>query len=200
MRIGVPKESKDREFRAGLTPAGARELVAHGHTVLVQSGTGRRIGMPDDQYQAAGCRIVPEAADVFAEADVVVKVKELQAHERGWLRAGQVLFTYLHLAADLVIGAVLEPDARTPAGGWRNGGAHEARRRGRRHRHRPGGVLRDLAPDQPLRADLCARQRHPLLCDEHARCRRPDIHARADAGYAALHRETGGPGMAPSPG
>lgn len=100
MRIGVPKESKDHEGRAGLTPAGVRELVAHGHTVLVQAGTGSGIGMDDDQYAAAGARVVPEAADVFAQAELVVKVKELQPHERGWLREGQVLFAYLHLAPD----------------------------------------------------------------------------------------------------
>jgi len=100
MRVGVPRETKDHESRVGLTPAGARELVAHGHEVLVQAGAGRRIGMPDEQYTAAGARIVPEAAGLFAEADLVVKVKELQPNERGWLRAGQVLFTYLHLASD----------------------------------------------------------------------------------------------------
>ena len=100
MRVGVPKESKDHEFRAGLTPAGTRELVGHGHVVLVQSGAGGAIGMSDEQYAAAGARIVPEATDVFVEADLVVKVKELQPHERGWLRRGQVLFAYLHLAPD----------------------------------------------------------------------------------------------------
>jgi alanine dehydrogenase len=100
MRVGVPRESKDSEFRAGLTPAGARELVAHGHVVLVQAGAGSRIGMSDEHYAAAGARIVPDAADVFAEAELVVKVKELQPAERGWLRRGQVLFAYLHLAPD----------------------------------------------------------------------------------------------------
>jgi len=100
MRIGVPRESKDHEFRAGLTPAGARELVAHRHVVLVQAGAGTRIGMTDEQYAAAGARIVPEAADLFAEAELVVKVKELQPHERRWLRPGHVLLAFLHLAAD----------------------------------------------------------------------------------------------------
>lgn len=100
MRVGVPRESKDHEARAGLTPAGARELVAHGHAVLVQAGLGSAIGMPDEQYAAAGARVVASAPEVFAEADLVVKVKELQPHERGWLRPGQVLFAYLHLAPD----------------------------------------------------------------------------------------------------
>lgn len=100
MRVGVPKESKDHEARAGLTPAGARELVAHGHEVLVQAGLGSAIAMPDEQYAAAGARVLASAPEVFAQADLVVKVKELQPHERAWLRPGQVLFAYLHLAAD----------------------------------------------------------------------------------------------------
>ena len=100
MRIGVPKESKDQERRAGMTPAGVRELVARGHAVHVERGVGEGIGMPDAAYAAAGARIAPSAADVFAESELVVKVKELQPHERGWLRPGQVLFAYLHLAPD----------------------------------------------------------------------------------------------------
>jgi alanine dehydrogenase len=100
MRIGIPKETKDQEFRAGMTPAGVRELAAHGHTVLVQAGLGSRIGMPDEQYAAAGARIVPAAPELFAQADLVVKVKELQPQERAWLRPSQVLFAYLHLAPD----------------------------------------------------------------------------------------------------
>lgn len=100
MRVGIPKESKDHEARAGLTPAGARELVAHGHEVLVQAGLGSAIAMPDEQYASVGARVVASAPEVFAQADLVVKVKELQPHERGLLRPGQVLFAYLHLAPD----------------------------------------------------------------------------------------------------
>jgi alanine dehydrogenase len=100
MRIGVPKESKDQERRAGLTPAGARELVARGHEVTVQAGLGAAIGMPDAAYAQAGARVVASAEEVFAQSGLVVKVKELQPHERAWLRADQVLFAYLHLAPD----------------------------------------------------------------------------------------------------
>ena len=100
MRIGVPRESKDQEFRAGMTPAGVRELAARGHQVLVQSGLGERIGMPDGHYAAAGAHVAADAAEVFADAELIVKVKELQPHERSLLRAGQVLFAYLHLAPD----------------------------------------------------------------------------------------------------
>ena len=100
MRIGVPKEIKTHEYRAGLTPPAVRELVAHGHTVLVQTGTGSGIGCDDGQYQAAGARILPDAASVFGEAEMVVKVKEPQPSELALLRRGQLLFTYLHLAPD----------------------------------------------------------------------------------------------------
>ncbi len=100
MRIGVPKEIKTHEYRAGLTPASVRELVHHGHDVLVQAGVGLGIGCDDGQYAAAGARIVPDADHVFAEAEMVVKVKEPQPDECRRLRKGQVLFTYLHLAPD----------------------------------------------------------------------------------------------------
>ena len=100
MRIGIPRESKDQERRAGMTPAGVRELLARGHEVVVESGLGAAIGMPDADYARAGAGILASAQEVFARSDLVVKVKELQPHERGWLRAGQVLFAYLHLAPD----------------------------------------------------------------------------------------------------
>jgi alanine dehydrogenase len=100
MRIGVPKEIKVHEYRVGLVPAGVRELVAAGHEVLVETGAGNGIGVDDAQYKAAGASIAGTAADVFARADMVVKVKEPQPVECAMLRPGQVLFTYLHLAAD----------------------------------------------------------------------------------------------------
>jgi alanine dehydrogenase len=100
MRIGVPKEIKNHEYRVGLVPAGVRELVEAGHEVLIQSTAGSGIGVDDAAYQAAGARIVAQAADVFAAADLVVKVKEPQLAECRMLRRGQTLFTYLHLAAD----------------------------------------------------------------------------------------------------
>ncbi|MFI4879537.1 MAG: alanine dehydrogenase [Steroidobacterales bacterium] len=100
MRIGVPKEIKVHEYRVGLVPAGIRELVAAGHEVLVETSAGNGIGVDDDQYRAAGASIAAGASDVFARADMVVKVKEPQAIECQMLRKEQLLFTYLHLAAD----------------------------------------------------------------------------------------------------
>lgn len=101
MRIGVPKEIKNHEYRVGLVPAGVRELVGAGHQVLIQSTAGTGIGLADSAYQAAGAEIVTTAAEVFAASELVVKVKEPQLAECAMLRRGQVLFTYLHLAADL---------------------------------------------------------------------------------------------------
>jgi len=100
MRIGVPKEIKNHEYRVGLVPAGVRELVADGHEVLVQSAAGLGIGVDDAAYEAVGARVLASAADVFAAADLIVKVKEPQLEECKLLRRGQTLFTYLHLAAD----------------------------------------------------------------------------------------------------
>lgn len=100
MRIGVPRERKVREYRVGLTPHGARELVARGHTVLVESGAGEGSGYHAEAYVAAGAVIVPDPCRVWGEADLVVKVKEPIAEEYSLLRPGLILFTYLHLAAD----------------------------------------------------------------------------------------------------
>ena len=100
MLVGVPREIKIQEYRVGLIPASVRELVHHGHAVLVESGAGAGIGFSDENYRAAGAEIVADAAAVFARADMVVKVKEPQPQEFGLLREGQILFTYLHLAAE----------------------------------------------------------------------------------------------------
>ncbi|MEO0667157.1 MAG: alanine dehydrogenase [Pseudomonadota bacterium] len=100
MIIGCPKEIKPQEFRVGLTPNAAREAVAHGHTVLIETGAGAGAGFDNDAYTTAGARIADTAAEVFATADMIVKVKEPQAAERKMLRDGQLLFTYLHLAPD----------------------------------------------------------------------------------------------------
>ncbi|HUA77049.1 MAG TPA: alanine dehydrogenase [Acetobacteraceae bacterium] len=100
MRIGVPKEIKTREYRVGMVPASVREAVRHGHEVLVQAGAGAGIGHGDAAYRAAGATILPDAAAVFAGAELIVKVKEPQPAEIAMLRPSQVLFTYLHLAAD----------------------------------------------------------------------------------------------------
>jgi alanine dehydrogenase len=100
MRIGCPKEIKPQEFRVGMTPDAAREAVLHGHAVVIETGAGLGAGYADADYVAAGATILGTADEVFAQADMIVKVKEPQAAERKRLRAGQVLFTYLHLAPD----------------------------------------------------------------------------------------------------
>ncbi|UYN94675.1 MAG: alanine dehydrogenase [Enhydrobacter sp.] len=100
MRIGVPREIKDHEDRVGLVPSSVAELVRHGHDVLIERDAGRGSGLDDDAYKAAGARIVDGADEIFASAELIVKVKEPLAPERKRLRAGQVLFTYLHLAPD----------------------------------------------------------------------------------------------------
>ena len=100
MKIGCPKEIKPQEFRTGLTPNAAQEAVAHDHDVLVQTGGGAGAGFPDHDYIAAGAKIASTAEEIFAWADMIVKVKEPQPVERKMLREGQLLFTYLHLAPD----------------------------------------------------------------------------------------------------
>ncbi|MEQ1542572.1 MAG: alanine dehydrogenase [Novosphingobium sp.] len=100
MRVGTVKEIKNHEYRVGLTPESARELVAHGHEVWVETGAGNGIGASDGDYVAAGAAIKAAAAEIFANCEMVVKVKEPQAIERAQLRRGQVLYTYLHLAPD----------------------------------------------------------------------------------------------------
>src|SRR5437867_9020411 len=100
MRVGVPKEIKVLENRVGLTPGSVREAVHLGHEVIVEHNAGQGIGMDDEAYHRAGGRVVDTAAEVFAAADMIVKVKEPQAGERKMLRNGQILFTYLHLAPD----------------------------------------------------------------------------------------------------
>jgi alanine dehydrogenase len=100
MLIGVPKEIKNHEYRVGLTPASVQEFTARGHQVVVETHAGAGIGSSDDDYRASGAAIVDSAEEVFACADMVVKVKEPQASERRLLKEDQVLFTYLHLAPD----------------------------------------------------------------------------------------------------
>ncbi len=101
MLIGVPTEIKNNEFRVGLTPSSVRELVAHGHQVIVQSNCGAGIGKTDEDYHSAGAETCDTADEIFQRAEMIVKVKEPQAVERKMLRPGQVLFTYLHLAPDV---------------------------------------------------------------------------------------------------
>ncbi len=101
MLIGVPKEIKNHEYRVGMVPGSVRELIAHGHKVIVEHNAGSGIGFTDADYEAIGATVVSTAEEVFAQADMIVKVKEPLAPERARLRAGQILFTYLHLAPDL---------------------------------------------------------------------------------------------------
>ncbi|MCP4935380.1 MAG: alanine dehydrogenase [bacterium] len=100
MLVGIPKEIKVHEYRVGMTPPNVRELIAHGHDVIVETKAGVGIGMSDADYEAVGASIAPDAEAVFEKADMIIKVKEPQAGERSLLRPGQILFTYLHLAPD----------------------------------------------------------------------------------------------------
>src|SRR3954464_7540615 len=102
MLIGAPKETKDNEFRVGLTPATVAELTYRGHGVIVEKSAGIGAGLTDDEYCNAGAEVVDTPQEIFARAEMVVKVKEPQNTERKMLRHGQILFTYLHLAPDLV--------------------------------------------------------------------------------------------------
>src|ERR671914_2435009 len=107
MRVGIPRELKDNEYRVAITPAGARELVVANHEVLIERGAGRGSSITDAEYERAGASIVPNADDVFAAADLVLKVKEPIPEEFGRLREGLVLFTYLHLAAEEALTSAL---------------------------------------------------------------------------------------------
>ena len=101
MLVGVPKEIKTQEYRVGLVPSSVRELAHHGHQVIMEDNAGAGVGFFNEDYERAGATIAADAAEVFAKADMVVKVKEPQPEECDMLREGQVLFTYLHLAPDL---------------------------------------------------------------------------------------------------
>src|SRR5574343_1297840 len=107
MHIGVPRETKNHEYRVGLTPDSVRTLCAHGHAVSVQRGAGAAIGLGDEAYAEAGAALVPDAASVFAQAVLIVKVKEPQSPELPLLRPGQILYTYLHLAPEPALTAAL---------------------------------------------------------------------------------------------
>ena len=100
MLVGVPKEIKNQESRVGLTPASVKELVLRGHQVLVQKNAGAAIGLTDAMYEASGASIVEAASEIFARAEMIVKVKEPQPQECAMLRKDQILYTYLHLAPD----------------------------------------------------------------------------------------------------
>jgi alanine dehydrogenase len=113
MRVGVPKEIKIHEYRVGLVPAAVRELVESGHEVLVQTGAAAGIGFADADYQRVGAKIAASAEEVFEKSDLIVKVKEPQPQECARLRSGQVLYTYLHLAADKAQAEALQKSGAT---------------------------------------------------------------------------------------
>ncbi len=100
MKVGIPKEIKVHEYRVGMTPASVKELTAHGHDVFVETCAGMGIDFPDSDYVSVGAKIMQTPAEIFAAADMIVKVKEPQLHECAWLKPNHTLFTYLHLAAD----------------------------------------------------------------------------------------------------
>ena len=170
MRVGVPTEIKVHEYRVGLTPSAVREYVARGHKVMVQSGAGAGIMATDEAYKKAGAKIVKTAEEIFAKAEMVVKVKEPQPNEWVQLREGQLLFTYLHLAPDPKQPVDVSGSAAAAVGGdWGDGhcpfvaggrrlGASDAGR----GRHRP--------PQRP--ADQArAPQHHALGGEQSSRCR-----------------------------
>src|ERR1700733_15726807 len=99
MKVGIPREVKNNEYRVAITPSGAHELVRNGHEVVIQAGAGEGSSIPDEDFIAAGAKILPTADDVWAEGDMILKVKEPIAEEYHRMRSNQVLFTYLHLAA-----------------------------------------------------------------------------------------------------
>jgi alanine dehydrogenase len=100
MKIGIPKETKRDEYRVSLLPVGAEELIRAGHDVIVQQSAGNGSGLPDEAYAGCGARLVASAEEVFAEAEIIVKVKEPQPPELSLIRSGQTVFTYFHFAAD----------------------------------------------------------------------------------------------------
>jgi alanine dehydrogenase len=145
MLIGVPKEIKNHEYRVGMTPLSVREAVRHGHKLWVEAGAGLGIGVNDEDYKTAGAEIIPEAAEIFAKADMIVKVKEPQAIERKRLREGQILYTYLHLAPDpeqtkdLVKSGAICIAYETVTGGARRAAVARPDVAGRRPHVDPGG-------------------------------------------------------------
>ena len=163
MIVGVPREMKDNEARVGVTPAGVKTLAEAGHTVLVEAGAGAQSGFPDAEYRNAGAEIVPEAAQVWKRAEMVVKVKEPIEAEYSFLREGLVLFTYLHLAPLPVLTcrtAGIEGDRhclRNGARPARHAAAFDAYERGGRAHERAGG--RQLSRKRARRARHSAGRR-----------------------------------------
>ena len=182
MKVGVPKEVKNHEYRVAITPIGVHELVAHGHQVFVQAGAGVGSSIDDEEYVAAGAEILADADDVWGAADMVLKVKEPVAEEYHRMREGLTLFTYLHLAADQAAdrGAHRAQGHRDRL---RDGPAALGRAaaalpdvRGRRLPGAPGRCpLAAQGPGRPRRADGRGRWRRERQGRDHrCRCLRPE--------------------------
>ena len=198
MRVGVPKEVKVHEYRVGLVPASARELIAHGHQVFVQAGAAERMGIADDDYRRVGATILADAAEVFDVADMVVKVKEPLAAERAMLRQGQTLFTYLHLAPDphqakdLLRSGVTAIAYETVTGRARRTAAAVADERGGRAHVDPG--RRALPGDGAGRTRHAARRLRRRRTGQRRRHRRRRVgrqrraHGHRAGGGGHLHR------------
>ena len=199
MRVGVPAEVKNHEYRVAITPAGVHELTRQGHDVLVQAGAGTGSSITDDEFTAAGAKIAPSAEDVWQDSELILKVKEPIAIEYGRMRPGQVLFTYLHLAAsrdctrallDRKVTGIAYETVQLSNGDLAAAGPDE---RGSRSSRTAG---RCLSPDAARR-----RPGHPdgrrlrRLCRESGGDRRRGLgHERR--GYLARHA---GRGIAPGP-
>ena len=203
MLVGVPKEIKSGEARVGVTPGAASEYVAHGHTVLVETGAGAGIGVDDQAYVNAGAKIAPTAAEIFAKADMIVKVKEPQPQEWAQLRKGQILYTYLHLAADAeqarglmqsgvtaVAYETVTDDARRPA-------APRPDERGGRTPVDPGGG--DGAPEAQRRARRAPRRRPRRAAGQGHRHRRRRGRHRGGADGGRRRRRGHRPRQVPPP-
>ena len=156
MKIGVPREIKVHEYRVGLTPASVRELTAAGHTVLVEKNAGAGIGFSDIDYRNAGAMLADDSRIVFAESDCIVKVKEPQLDECAMLRAGQIIFTYLHLAAD-------KPQARALIQSGAHAIAYETVTA-------PDGSLPLLTPMSEVAGRMAAQVGATLLQKSHGGC------------------------------
>ena len=204
MKVGIPREVKNHEYRVAITPAGVRELVNHGHEVFVEKDAGVGSQLADDAYTAAGATIIPDADEVWGTADMVLKVKEPIAEEYHRMRPGLTLFTYLHLAADKACTDALlgqqghRHRLRDGAARRREPAAARADVRGRRAPRPAGRRLPPDAPGRRLRRAARRRPRYPRGQRRRHRRRRLRPARRADRGGhgRARHR----PRPATSPG
>lgn len=201
MRIGVPKEIKNQEYRVGMVPGLVRELTKRGHEVWVEHQAGAGIGFSDEDYLTVGARIADRPKSVFDAAELIVKVKEPQGEERTWLRPDHTLFAYLHLAPDpdqtaalLASGATCiayETVSDAQGGFALRVETSQARGSAGGCGDRPGWVFRELEADDPRRADLRRRGRGPLLRDQHAWRRSAYIHFRTEQRDLAVRHRHG---------